>query len=146
MTVTLLPSSLTLTANRLKMEEGLRRLPYKDSRGFWTFGYGHNMETTPVSEAACAFILMEDIENAENELIRTFPVYLKQSDVRKSVLIDMMFNMGPKALAEFETFLRYLSAEMYDLAAKDMLTSEWAKEIGHRAQVLSQMMATNQWV
>ncbi|HEX4044168.1 MAG TPA: lysozyme [Gammaproteobacteria bacterium] len=142
--LTILPSTLQKLIDRIKIEEGFRSHAYKDTSGILTIGYGHNLEAKGISSAAANFILIEDINYAENYLINTYPIYLKQSDVRKAVLIDMAFNLGMK-LVSFQMFWRYLAAEMYAEAAKEMLESLWAKEVGNRAQILSFMMRENSW-
>lgn len=37
-------SAHALVVKELQMEEGFRGKPYKDTQGFWTIGYGHNLQ------------------------------------------------------------------------------------------------------
>ena len=36
------------TRRWLRLDEGAVPRPYRDSKGIWTVGYGHNMEANPI--------------------------------------------------------------------------------------------------
>lgn len=49
-------------------------------------------------------------------------------DVRREVVMQMAFQMGPYSLAGFTKFLQALQRRDYDDAADEMLDSKWARE------------------
>jgi hypothetical protein len=58
------------------------------------------------------------------------------------VLVNMAFNMGPDKLGGFKEFRKALEAGDYGRAVKEMLDSDWAWQVGHRALELAWMMRT----
>jgi lysozyme len=122
-------------------QEGLKLKPYRDSVGKLTIGVGHNLEDTGISEAAAYFILDEDIAVANSEAAK-LPVFASLDPVRQDVLIDMVFNMGLPRLRGFVNMLGALADRNWDEAAKQMLDSRWATQVGRRAEELSEMIRT----
>ena len=43
----------------LKLEEGFRSIPYKDTLKHWTIGYGRNLEGLPLSEEEYKYFFPE---------------------------------------------------------------------------------------
>lgn len=123
----------------LHLHEGFRRLPYEDSVGKLTIGVGHNLER-PLSTRAIETILEDDINEAKGELDMLFPNWIQLSGARKNVLIDMMFNLGRPRFTKFSKFWEALKRNDYNAAAKEMLSSKWAGQVGERATRLSKMM------
>lgn len=116
--------------------------PYKDIEGVLTVGYGHNLEQTITPEEA-EVMLISDIEKAIRELDRAFNGWRTHSETRKNVLIEMMFNMGAPRLAGFLKFWSAMRASDYKAAAREMLESRWAKQVGQRAVTLAARMETD---
>ncbi len=52
---------IDILADELKFDEGFSAVPYKDTEGMWTCGYGWNMHARPISRAAAEFIMQEHI-------------------------------------------------------------------------------------
>lgn len=129
---------------QLKRDEGCRAVPYKDSRGIWTVGYGHNLTVGGLSSAAMEQILRDDLFNVETELL-VFPVYHRLSKPRQGVLLNMGFNLGVAGLAGFRQMFEALEVGDYDAAATHMLDSQWAKQVGTRATRLATQMRTDVW-
>jgi lysozyme len=61
-------------------------------------------------------------------------------DARQDVLADMAFNLGVGGLMDFRRMLAAARAGAYDLAAAEMLASDWASQVGARARRLSILM------
>jgi lysozyme len=61
--------------------------------------------------------------------------------VRYAVLLNMAYNMGVTKLLRFKTTLELVKTGHYTTAASAMLDSLWAKQLGRRPRVLSDMMA-----
>lgn len=125
-----------------KKHEG-RHIPYKCSMGVLTIGIGRNLEKG-ISDAAAHFLFAEDMEEIRAQC-RTLPYYSRMDNVRRAVIENMVFNLGFKT---FKTFVRTGKAfedGKWDDAAKYMLESLWAKQVGKRATELAQMIKTGEW-
>jgi len=127
----------------LKLHEGYRQYPYKDSLGIVTIGYGRNLESRGLSEPEASLILEMDIKEAEEYLHNEYDYYWTLSGERKAVLLDMMVNMGPTRLRGFKRMHKALEVRLYDEAAAEMLDSKWSKQVGVRSHTLSEIMRTN---
>jgi len=125
-------------------QEGLKLKPYRDSVGKLTIGVGHNLEDAGISEAAAYVILDEDIAVAASEAAK-LPVFAGLDPVRQDVLIDMIFNMGLPRLRGFVNMLGALADNNWDEAAKQMLDSRWATQVGSRANELAQMIKSGEY-
>jgi lysozyme len=58
------------------------------------------------------------------------------------VVIDMAFNVGVPRLTGFKKMWAALHCGDYAEAAKEMMDSKWARQVGRRAERLSSMMET----
>ena len=81
----------------------------------------------------------------QGELSRAVPCFLKLSETRQAVLLDMCFNLGITRFLQFKMMLTALEMEEYEEAAKEMLDSKWAKQVGKRSVRLAEMMHGNRW-
>ncbi|MCI7536560.1 MAG: glycoside hydrolase family protein [Elusimicrobiaceae bacterium] len=124
--------------------EGFSKLPYKCPTGHLTIGYGHNLEHG-ISKEAAEFILQEDLARAERAVKNSFPWWWKLDDARQFVLVDMAFNMGLAGLKGFKKMLAAVEQGDYQTAAKEMLDSKWAAQVGRRAVELSKIMEKGEW-
>lgn len=116
---------------------------YQDSLGYWTIGIGHLIDKRKgggLSEAARKFIFEEDLREKEADLDKALPWWRELSDARQRVLVNMCFNLGIGGLLGFKNTLAYIKAGDYEAAAKGMLNSKWATQVGARATRLSEMM------
>jgi len=66
--------------------------------------------------------------------------------VRQRVLVDMGFNLGTPTLMKFQKMWDAIEDEDWVEASEQMLDSRWAKQVGRRAERLSQAMSTGEWV
>ena len=135
--------------NRIKAQlvrhEGLRLKPYRCTAGKLTIGYGRNLDDCGISQTEAYVLLENDIQNCEKQLLDEIPeIYNCLDDVRKSVLLNMCFNLGIKGLLEFKNTLAFIAAGDWERAANGMLASKWAKQVGKRAIELSEMMRKGQ--
>jgi lysozyme len=126
----------------LVQEEGFKKFPYQDTTGNLTIGVGRNLSTIGISEDEAIFLLENDIIACEREIWRACPWYASLDNPRKMVIIDMCFNMGIQKLLEFRNMLGALESKDYISAAKEMLNSKWANQVGSRAQRLALTMET----
>jgi lysozyme len=126
--------------------EGLRLSPYKDSRGIWTIGYGHNMQTEDpdyhqwtIGQAVLQ--LGEDIKTAEHGLDHFLPWWTELDNVRQDALVNLTFNIGIYSVLGFHHFLGFLQSGAYSAAGDALVDSDWAREVGDaRADFLKAMI------
>lgn len=133
-------------SQRLRNEEGVKLLPYKDSVGKLTIGVGHNLTDDGISDVICTNLLNEDLNTAEGELLAYFPWMASLDPVRLEVMMDMIFNMGPVALSQFTNTLKAVRDGRWADAAAGMRGSLWAQQVGQRAENLAKQMETGQYV
>lgn len=130
----------------LVYDEGEVLYAYQDSAGYWTIGVGQLIDRRKggrISQAASRFMLNESIDEKINDLDEKLPWWRQLSEVRQRVLINMCFNLGIRGLLGFKNTLAAMKAGDYDRAAKAMLNSKWAKQVGKRAQRLAFMIVTD---
>lgn len=129
---------------QLGLHEGTRSKLYRDSLGIYSIGTGRNLRDVGLRPDEIALMLRNDIAAAKAALDQVAPWWRDLDEVRQKVLIDMAFNLGPKGLAGFRNTLRDIQARKYAAAAKRMLASRWATQVGARARRLSEMMRTGE--
>jgi lysozyme len=60
--------------------------------------------------------------------------------VRKDVVLDMVFNLGLTRFHRFKKTIAAIKTKDWGKAAREMLTSQWANQVGRRARELAAMM------
>ncbi len=133
---------------QLRRDEGTRLKPYVDTEGKLTIGVGRNLTDVGVSEGEVASMLTNDVWRACGDLSRAgFQYSVEQIESpRYAVLVNMCFNMGIGGLLAFKKMLAAYRAGDWETAAKEMLDSKWAEQVGARAHRLSEQMRTGVWV
>lgn len=131
---------------QLRRDEGVRLKPYTDTVGKLTIGVGRNLTDDGISEAEADSMLHNDVADTENMLTAHFLFYSSLDSVRQGVLLNMAFNMGVTKLAGFTQMLRAVASGDWDTAAKEMMNSKWAEEVGDRATRLRDQLLTGVWV
>jgi len=129
---------------QLKVHEGVRSKVYLDTEGIETIGVGRNLRDRGLSDDEIEFLLANDIRDFQEEVDRTFGWWSDLDDVRQRVIVDMAFNMGLGSLSKFKNTLGHIEAGRYEEASVEMLDSKWARQVGNRAQCLSNMMKTGE--
>jgi lysozyme len=131
--------------NMLIRHEGLELNPYRCPAGKLTIGVGRNIDDVGISRAEAIMLLRNDIERVKDELIQ-FHWFREMNRCRQDAMINMCFNLGLPRFLTFEKMLAALEFHNYDLAAKEMLDSRWAEQVGNRAVELAEIMRTGKWV
>lgn len=127
--------------------EGFRSAAYQDSEGYWTIGIGRMIDSRKgggITPEEALYLLANDIEKAERQLYQRLPWWRNLDEVRQRVLLDMAFNLGIDGLLEFKNTLQAIQEKRWEDAAKGMLASLWAEQVGARAHRLAQMMRTGE--
>ncbi len=126
---------------QLVRHEGLRLKPYRCTAGKLTIGIGRNLDDSGISQSEAYIMLINDIMNCEKQLQAKIPdIYNGLDEVRKSVLLNMCFNLGVSGLLGFKNTLAFVKTGDWERAANNMLVSRWAKQVGRRAIELSELM------
>lgn len=108
-------------------DEHGRFLPYLDSVGEWTFGYGHLMKKGIPSDIAM-MLFNADIADALDDVRHCFSCYDTLSRPRQLVLVSMAYNLGRDRLAKFVRFIGAVHLGKWDEAADELLDSKAAKQ------------------
>lgn len=137
--------NLAKLAAQLEIDEGKRSRMYLDTVGKWTAGVGRNLSDRAFSEDEIALMLKNDIALVEADLDRDLPWWRSMTDARQNVLANMCFNLGINRLLGFKNTLAFMEAKRYDAAAKGMLDSKWARQVGQRANRLAAIMRTGEF-
>lgn len=127
----------------LKRDEGCRLRSYQDSRGTWTIGYGTNLETLEVDFATAEYWLRERVDKSIAEAAR-LPVWAALDPSRRRVLVNMVYNVGLRGVQGFHNMLEAIERKDYVWAAREMLDSNWALQVGSRARRLAALMLTGE--
>jgi len=125
---------------QLIIDEGRRAIAYVDTVGKMTAGVGRNITDRPFFDDEIALMLKNDIRETEKDLDRRLPWWRQMTPARQNVLANMCFNLGIFRLLGFEQALTHMRAGHYDDAAREMLDSRWAKQVGARAVRLATLM------
>lgn len=133
-------SVLEKCKERLRKEEGLRLKPYRCSAGKLTIGYGRNIEDNGISIGEAEYLLENDVKSVIQQLNVKIPWINTLTENRQVVLVDMAFNLGIGGLLLFKNTLAMIQRGDYEAAAKAMLQSKWATQVGNRAEALSELM------
>lgn len=133
-------SVLEKVKERLRKEEGLRLKPYRCSAGKLTIGYGRNIEDNGISIGEAEYLLENDVKSVIQQLNVKIPWINTLTENRQVVLVDMAFNLGIGGLLLFKNTLAMIQRGDYEAAAKAMLQSKWATQVGSRAEALSELM------
>lgn len=124
----------------IKRDEGVKTHPYKCSAGKLTIGVGRNIEDNGLNEDEIQYLLMNDLRSCVHDLRSNFSFYDGLDNVRKRVMINMVFNLGINRLLKFKNFLAALEAGDYEKASVEMMDSLWARQVHGRADRLSALM------
>ena len=132
----------------LKRHESCRLTPYRDSVGVWTVGWGHNCETTPISQAVADMMLKDDAVGVMRQVEARFAAlsfWPALSDVRQAVCFDVAYNVGVAGFLKFHLMLDALERGDYGRAADELLNSAAAAIDTDRYAELAEMMRRDTW-
>jgi lysozyme len=146
------------------LNEGIRLSMYLDSLGIKTIGVGFNLERPDANTRISALGLnFNDIKNGSSALSRDQAIKLLEEDIdiavaatysifgdlsalsdeRKIVLFDMAFNLGQTRLTRFVKLISAVKKCNWNSAAREMKNSDWAKQVGRRADYNIYIMKNN---
>lgn len=150
------PGDAVNLAEQLVRDEGVRYVPYLDSRGNWTNGVGHKLtraelgadgrplSMSPVTDAQVQAWLAADIQSNCAPLGQ-FDWFNVLAPVYQGVFQNMAYNMGFHKLLGFPSMLHYATLEDWSNCAAQMRSSLWAGQVGARAVRLEIQLETGTW-
>ena len=131
----------------LKRHEGVKYYVYKDHLGYETIGVGRCLKEgvgLGLTHDEVDYLLMNDINRCLEELDAAFPWFKDLTEIRREAMINLCFNLGLTRLRKFEKALAAMSIHNYEEAADEFLDSRWAKQVGNRAQEVTEMIRTGE--
>ena len=141
-----------MNLDQLKIElsgdEGVRYVPYNDSRGIETIGIGHNMQANPLptnwsfplSDDQVDQLYQRDVSRTTALLDGNLPWWRSLDEVRQRAIANLGFNLGVHSLCTFHGFLGLLEAGQYDQAADDLAGTLWYSQVGRRGPQIVAMI------
>jgi GH24 family phage-related lysozyme (muramidase) len=140
----------------LDSEEGFRLTIYDDAtgkaflkgdtlKGNLSAGAGINL-MIPFAVEEVRFIEQFRIAKGMS-VLAGYEWFTAQDDVRKVVLGDLAYNIGPGGLMHWPHFLSYMAKKDYPAAVAEIRGNAiWISQVGHvRSQRLETMIETGQW-
>lgn len=133
---------------QLRRDEGEKLHAYQDHLGFWTIGVGRLIDERRqggITKEESAFLLNNDIQRKEKELLERAPWVNNLDPVRKGALLNMAFQLGVSGLLGFNTTMRLIREGKFEEAARQALTSRWAQQTPARAHRIAEQIRTGVW-
>lgn len=124
----------------LRIDEGIRSKPYRDTVGKLTIGVGRNLDDVGLSADEIEFLLDNDLKRVCLDLDHLIPQWRGYAEPVQRVLINLAFNLGVRKLATFKKTLKFIDLRLYKSAADELLRSTYAAQVGARAQRLAEIL------
>jgi len=129
----------------LRRHEGVKNTLYKCTSDKWTIGVGRNLEDVGISDDEIDYLLENDIERTE-ELLDEYMEWWRDLDsVRQEAMVNFVFNVGIGTAQKFKKAIAALQEQDYDTAADEMMDSNWSKQVGQRAEEVTEMIRTGEY-
>ena len=129
-----MPMNLELLKAELILDEGLRLKPYLCPAGKLTIGVGRNLTDRGISHAEGMTMCDNDIAIVVDELGHALPWWQALPEGPDRALANMAVNMGVPRLLGFRRMLEALRRGDYTTASREAQNSQWATQVGPRAQ------------
>ena len=120
-------------------DEGLSLTPYRDSKGYWTFGIGRfigrELTSLKISEHIAKEMLDEDINTALSDAFDIFTeeYFCSIEPPRQFAILNMLF-MGKARFMGFKKMIEAILREDWERAAREAKDSKWASDVDPRRQ------------
>lgn len=121
--------------------EGLKHVPYTCTAGKLSIGIGRNLVDKGITRDEALYLLDNDIKEATIQATQ-YRWWGNLNEARQFVVISMIFNLGFKGFKGFKKMIYHIQEGQYEYAAREMLNSKWANDVGGRAVELAQIMDT----
>lgn len=134
--------------NMLRRHEGVKSHAYRCSENFITVAVGRNIDPEGglgLSDDEIDYLLANDIRRCKAELEENFDWYKDLDSVRQDALIDFNFNVGLTTFLKFKKFIAAMKKGDWSTAAKELLSSKYAQQVGARADEIAAMIKTGDY-
>ena len=134
--------NIELCMEDLRREEGYSRWCYYDSVGAHTVGHGRNISKggIGISEGEADFLLKNDVLRSLKECEK-FSWFNELNNTRKSVLVQLCFQLGYPKLTHFTKVLTFISQQNFNEAAEELFpNSKFAIQCPARAKRLAEQI------
>ena len=134
--------------------EGFVPNVYKDTKGYDTIGYGFKLDNPlvkkllgnrkvidrPTADTIFNTLYENAVKDAKSflgeEQFNTLPIN------KQEAIIDMSYNMGLNTLSGFKQFKKALLKGDMKTAGKEMVNSDWWRQVGRRSKALREIILT----
>jgi lysozyme len=106
-----------------------------------SIGIGRNITGRGIFADESNLMFENDSNYFHNFLYEQFEWYQNLNEARQCALIDMCF-MGTKKFLEFHNMISYLKEGNFEEAAKEIINSQYEKEVHQRAHDLANIIRT----
>ena len=117
----------------IESNEGFRNMPYQDTLGYPTIGYGTKL---PISKKEAELLLEDRLFALITELQLKEPFIKGLPVVIQEVLYEMAYQLGVNGLLEFKKMLEACEQRNWNNMIKEMKDSKWYKQTPHRVNKL----------
>lgn len=139
--------------SRVCLDEGYKSMPYLDTVGVPTIGYGTTailgepvtMDHPAITESVARQILRQDLYAACMDAQSLIGRFDDLDQVRQEVMANMAYNLGKTRLSGFIKLLAALNNLDYEAAAREMESSKWYEQVKVRAWRLAAAMRAGEW-
>ena len=121
----------------IKKDEGFRGMPYEDTLGIPTIGYGTKL---PLEVEEAEMLLKHRLNKKKNEIATKEPFFLKLPLQAQEVILNMSYQLGVNGVLKFKKMWAALKEGDYKKASDEMLDSKWAKQTPNRAKRLAEII------
>jgi GH24 family phage-related lysozyme (muramidase) len=125
------------TMDLVKEHEGERFVPYEDTEGNWTVGYGHLLGGPDWSGDKNKVYTKTEIDKFFDEdwgshakAARDIPGFEDLDSTQQGALEELSFNMGPAWYKGFPKMMAAMERGDTGEAVKELLNSNWAGQVG----------------
>lgn len=115
--------------------ESCKLTAYRDTRGFWTIGWGHLLDQSidwtghTITQAVADALLAGDIAEAQAHAEK-LPEYADQTDCRENAITELVFNMGLQHWLGFKKCRAAIQSKNWQEAVHELLSSAWSGQVG----------------
>lgn len=122
-----------LDLTHIQDNEGLRLKPYKCTANKTTIGYGRNLEDKGITEEEAMYLFLHDIQDCMDSAHKIFDDFGSYKSNVKTVIIDMLYNLGSTRFCTFKKFIAAIKAGDLNEAAEQIRDSKYALQVPTRA-------------
>lgn len=123
------PQDYAALREQVKLHEGVRLKPYRDTVGKLTIGVGRNLDDRGITAQEADDMLTHDLVEVVAGVAHRLPWVVALDSVRQRAIYDLAFNVGLAGLLGFPKMLEALRRHDYHRAADELLDSRWATQV-----------------